>query len=233
MNTENMITFDEHKFIKKVKSDCINYFNSEPNSKYCKSVQTELNKIEKSLKGLQYIRILIAELHSKVSEPSESKISHQWLLKYHIENYFLRIATYKDHIIYLISKVYCWPISGQNGDENKIKIKAKNDGKIEVAFIIEKVKTLLSKVSITRNIIAHQGSLSDPDLYLIQENDFFKELFKSAGIIDNISDDQFETYYGAVIMKNLKEILYNEEQLATNFFEILDLIYDRYNSQIL
>lgn len=114
------------------------------------------------LQDLQTPRILLAELSVK----NHSSINLGALNRYHIENYFLRITTYKDLTVHFIEIKKGWPLDKNNSAASKLLKLAKAVGARQTINFLPHVDVLLAAKTIC-NKVAHQGNSDMPDTILI------------------------------------------------------------------
>lgn len=225
--TEKAIEFHEHKFVKKADEAMGDRFQN----KYPVRIYYSLYKIEQNLKTLQLCRRFIAHRHPLIYDDRKEKstITTEEYLRYHIENYFLRITGYKDQILELFANVYCIEIEKNIGFEKNLRKKLTEKQLKQLTEIIETVNKLLSKVKPIRNKIAHEGYFHDDDLGLIHGMDYY---LKRDGKKSKFKQEDLTSLITSTIMENIMEMIENEKSLATNFFQILDVLYEPFISRI-
>ncbi|PWS28583.1 hypothetical protein DHW03_01650 [Pedobacter yonginense] len=227
----------DHKFNRKLIQDIVFYKQHDQNSLqrlYCQQVMGDFAKIKKVLKDLVMARQLIAALHHDSGVPPHPNISREMQLKYHIENFFLKITTYKDLVLKLIDAVYIWKLPrGANGFENMLLKCADKQGVEGIKTIVENLKILFSTVKVIRNKIAHEGSLNNVDVELLEIHKGIKEMLDENPVLKAkgpqlLPSDVIDEYLGITIIGNLSEIQKIEEDLATNLLSNLDFLYEKF-----
>lgn len=226
----------EHKFIQKLIGDRMYYHKNKKESSnlnFCINVHKEVIKITNTLTDLKLIRQLIAEIHPNSKVNSNSIIRPEILLKYHTENYFLRIMTYKDQLLKLISTVYQWEIKDGIGYEKRLLKKANEENINLIAKLIQDVNTMLSSVREIRNKIAHGEKLDNVDILLLQLHSCIEDFIDSYPNLNFNKEKYLDSkltseYFASTIMENLKEMMQIEEDMATNLFFNLDFLYTQY-----
>jgi hypothetical protein len=230
------MTLTDHKFVQKLISDlAFHHINKivSFDSKYCNKVKKELDKTKKILTDLMMIRQMVAEIHPDSGIPKNSNISRELWLKYHIENYFLRIITYKDQVMKVMDTIYRWETKSGNGYEKRLIKKANEDGIHQISNLISNINMLLSSARDIRNKLSHEGSLENPDITLLEIHKGIEDIIDDYPSLelkkeDYLNSDVFLPYFNVTVMNNLKEMMRIEEDLATNFFENLDFLHEKY-----
>ncbi|MBB6611775.1 hypothetical protein H7F15_12055 [Pontibacter sp. Tf4] len=229
-----LIEYHEHKFVIKILKTYvegiekgitpISSVTREPYA-YVSRINTQLIRIQHTLKSLRLARVFIAERHPfNYNEKKEkSTIQTGEYLRYHIENYFLRVTTYKDQILQLFNLVHALEIKSGLGFEKKLRKKALEHNIHAFDLIVSSVETLIAKVKPIRNKIAHEGYHSDPDLVLSEVGFQFTDdkNANESGLDRDILIDILKR----TIIDNVREMMHNEKEIGANFFWILDVLY--------
>ena len=227
VESPNRITFNEHPFaIQLAKYWEIalkreGFKQSNPEYDHLMKVNDQCSKIEHTLHTLQISRVLLAERHSLVEV--YSRIGTRDFLRYVLENYFLRITTYKDQILQLIDVVL--ELGIQKGPHFEKKLKAKVSGLKGIIDAIERTNTLFINVKSIRNKIAHEGQLDNPHLHTLELNEVaFEELPQYRPYIEEDS----RNILNQLILENTKDMIKIEEDLMTDFFSILNALLEHF-----
>jgi hypothetical protein len=212
----------DHVFYKTVINEIRRFHNEHHHfdeTSYTFKVYRKLKIILNSFKPIKITRILTAEQHPAINV-ARTSIGAAEYLKYTLENYFLRITTYKDVTLEFVATVYQWDIKPGSGFQNRLQKKANAEGDNHVAIIITRVTILMTHVSRIRNLIAHEGSIAS-------EIDILGNIPSVDEIMPDISTDK-ETrnaFFKKLIDENLKEMLQIEETLATDLLIVLDTLF--------
>lgn len=207
---------------------------------YVKKVNSYLIKIQHTIKTIQFSRVFLAERHPAIYDyiNCNSSISIDEYLRYHIESYFLRLPVYKDQILQLINSVYKYNVKLGNGFEKRISKSATPETKDTIKDIIQAIDLLIEKVKPIRNKIAHEGYFHDNDLgmlsggilYMSKDIEFQNEMESKTGY--KFGKNNLDKILSETIMNNIKDMRYNETEIGTNLFWVLNLIYPEYKNQI-
>lgn len=228
----NIILYHEHRFVILILQTLGRRYQKEdpllPKDQewflYAQRVNFQLIKIQHTLKSLRLARVFLAERHPLVYNYKQEKstISFGEYLRYHIENYFLRITTYKDQILQLYNIVHVLEVKTGLGFEKRLHKKAADKNLHDLDAIMVSVENLISKAKPIRNRIAHEGYHHDSDLGLaeagfeyIHDKDANEKGFNEAAWLDIIK---------SIIMENVREMMQNEKEFGTHFFGVLDLL---------
>lgn len=148
-----MSTYTDHKFVQKVTEDMAWYFNN-PNddqtkSAYAANVNSSLNLLKSNLEMLMTVRLLLAETVNIPESKYTSAVPKPKVLRYHIENFFLRVTTYKDLMKQLVANIYNWSLPAKG-------YRYKEFDKNGAAWQIAEVKNILNSTEkLFGNIKAH------------------------------------------------------------------------------
>ncbi len=217
------ITFNEHQFavelakLWEVELRKGGFKQSNPKYDYLMKVNHQCEKIEQTLRTIQISRILVVERHSLVDV--YSRIGTNDFLRYAIENFFLRITTYKDQILHLINEVLELGIEKKTHFEKKLKEKISSFKDIMDA--IERTNLLFTSVRVIRNKIAHEGQLDNPDLYTLELNAVAHEYLPHYR--SKIKQDSASAL-NKLTLENAMEMMMIEEELTTDFFSVLNIL---------
>jgi hypothetical protein len=242
METPELKNYNDHLFVQKIVTDYAwfhKHSGSEPlKESYCLKVYAALNRVKNILVTLQHSRVMLAEINIISDENYHSTLSKATVKRYHIEVYFLRLTTYKDLVIQLIAAVNQWIIPGNNGAGAKLGKLASAVGKTYVAPLLTTLDNMLSTAKPIRNLIAHEGSTSDPDVLmpeLFHDLKAFIETLPSSISregIDLPDDNIFAVYESLATAKSINDMMENEEHMATYLFKLLDTLLPEYRLAI-
>ncbi len=196
---------------------------------YLTKVESHLRRIKHTIETLGLIRVLIAEKHPLSKVTSTSTISKGEFLRYNIENYFLRISTYKDQIFQLIDCVLELNIKKGIGFQGRLEKKAKDDSIDFVKVIIDNLNTLFANVKPVRDKIAHQGYFHDSDIGLIETG---YDIVESEPDRKDLTRDDMDNILSVFISKNIIEMRRIEDDLGDNLFSILDILFVDFERKI-
>jgi hypothetical protein len=196
---------------------------------YLNKVESHLRRIKHTIETLGLIRVLIAEKHPLSKVTTTSTISKGEFLRYNIENYFLRISTYKDQVFQLIDCVLELNIKKGIGFQNRLEKKAKEDNIGFVKDIIDNLSTLFTNVKPVRDKIAHQGYFHDSDLGLIEAG---YDIVESEPEIKDLTREDMDNILSVFISKNIIEMRRIEDDLSDNLFSILDILFVDFERKI-
>lgn len=232
--TQTNLNYADHTFVKKLVEDKAWFHQHQTENRekinYCDQVYSALGRVKQILLNLQIPRVLLAEQHASTDESYTSTLSKASIRRYHIENYFLRLTTYKDLIIHLIAAVHEWPLPNHIGAERNLIRQADAAGNADITNILTSLDQLLSTARPIRNNIAHQGATKDVNLLLPE---LYREVLAMAKTLpegfdtsqlDLPDDEMVQTYEFLTTEKSIYEMLDNEQKIATNLFKILDLL---------
>jgi len=231
------IKLEEHRFYIKLISDITHFHKAEKGSekaKYCKEVGSVFHNLKKTMEDLTLIRTLLAGLHSINNPVDYHQYPVQVHLQYHIENYFLRIMTYKDLSLQLIAVVCQLKVKQKHNLESKVRDLLALSSLHSIIPLIDNIKILLSSVREIRNQLTHEGSFSDIDLTLLKILQGLRSMAEKHNFIrDRIRDlPEINTLLDMTITKNIKDMAKAEEDIATNFLANLDVLYTQYEKNI-
>jgi len=192
---------------------------------YVSKIYGKLSQIKRLLETLQMIRIMIAQMHPIVFTNNQSVISKPAQLRYHIENYFLRITTYKDLVHQLLILVLQLNIKKTNNLAQLIRKQVETSNDNIILQLVSDLETLFTEVKKIRNKLAHEATLSDVDIDIMETAYFLNK--ETPEIFDS---EEFEIYSSMLILRNTQEMMKIEEDLATNLLVVADNLYDRYKN---
>lgn len=229
MKNDNLVLVSNHIFFKTViieKAKLVSGRKGDFDPEYLKKVHFIQSSLTQSFKTLQIARILIAEIHPAVNRYSSS-IKPADYVRYNIENYFLRLTTYKDLILKFIDAVYNWKLKTNVQFSANLQKKIKEIQNINLETITISLGNLMQTVNPIRNKIAHEGSINS-DIVFIEGADYLKEA------IPEIAFDRHgrDVYFKKIIEDNLGEMLKIEEDLGTNLLTVLDVLYPVFNKNM-
>jgi len=233
-----MRTYSDQKFVQKVTEDMAWYYNN-PNddqakSAYVANVNSSLNLLKSNLEMLMTVRLLLAETVNIPESKYNSAVPKPKALRYHIENFFLRVTTYKDLMKQLVATMHNWslPAKGyryKEFDKNGVAWQIP-----DVKNILDSTEKLFDNIRSSRNKIAHEGAIDSIDVLLPEiVRDFQKFIDglpqqlkdKTPFVID---EQEFARYQFAMNIKSITEMMQIEEDLATHLFSALNLLYSKY-----
>jgi len=236
-----MRTYTDHKFVKKVIEDMAWYYKN-PNDKvkadYSSKVNSNLNLIKSNLEMLMTVRLLLAETINIPETKYNSAVPKPKALRYHIENFFLRVTTYKDLIKQLVAAIYEWSLPAKGFRYKEFEKNGAAWKIADIKLVLETTEKLFANTRNSRNKIAHEGAIGAIDVLLPEIlNDF--QLFIDSlpqplkeKVPFDINEKEFEQYKLAMNIKSITEMMQIEEDLATHLFSVLDLLYDKYLGMI-
>lgn len=232
MTNQDNVAFDDHEVVNKILTDTVKaYHTKELNPikfNYCRSVQSDISKIYSTLKTIQLVRILIAEEHPIIDKRKGSSIERNQFLRYNLENYFLRITTYKDQVLHAMNSLLQLEVNSGNNFTNRLKSKATQQNIPEVDLAIQNLDKLFSSVQHIRNKVAHEGGYDNIDLGMLELASIAKENFD----IEAVSKSDYDTLHAMLIIENIKEMMQIEEDLTSNLYAVLRSFYPYYLAKI-
>jgi hypothetical protein len=231
MTTENVkkISYKEHPFFMKMGTLVATeitkngYPQASEKFDYLNKVQAQYYRVKHTLDTLILMRVFIAEAHPSSNVNKDSTIKTRDYLRYHIENFFLRITTYKDQIFQLLNDTYEMEIKRGASFERTLIKKAEQQNLPEVLLIIRNTNLLFENTNIIniRNNLAHNGDFRNSDLGMLDGS----ELLTDTNPDDNdLLSAMGEIILGKIVKENIDEMTKIEEQMATHFFSVLDVL---------
>jgi hypothetical protein len=137
-----------------------------------------LKRILETLDDLRAVQIFLRQ-YPYAKTLRKHKISRTGYAVYHIESYFLKVASLKDKLALLINDVYNLGLP-----DKKVKIDLLSEMKqlknSPAVFLLKKFTKALDGITSQRNIIAHRGKYDDREITEIRMYEMVEDKIKPA-----------------------------------------------------